>query len=280
MRPNAAKRPMLRYHGGKFRLAPWVVAHFPPHRFYVEPFAGAGSVFFHKPRSPCEVINELDGRIVNVYRILRDPVTAAELRRRLELTPYARDVFDWSFEAPTDDIDAAHKAVIVSFMGQGSDGVTRGYRTGFRCRPSEERQTAAHEWANWPAQMPFFLSRLEGVMIENCDALKLIPRLDSPGTLTYCDPPYVLSTRSSARGRHGYRFEMTDADHVALADVLHACTGMVAISGYPSDLYTELYKDWVATNTEVRADRGWPRVEVLWMNPAATSGRRQHRLTL
>jgi DNA adenine methylase len=273
-----SERPLLRYHGGKFRLAPWILTHLPPHRSYVEPFAGAGSIFFQKPRSPCEVLNELDGNIVNVYRVLRDSARALELRRRLELTPYARDEFEWSYEEPVDDIDRAHKAIIRSFMGQGSDGITRGYRTGFRCKPSAERQTAAHEWAGWPAQVPFFLSRLQGVLLENCDALKLIPRLDAVDVLTYCDPPYVLSTRSAAKSRHGYRHEMTDADHVALAAVLHACTGMVVLSGYPSELYNDLYRDWIQTTTESRADQNRPRTEVLWMNPLAAAGQRQHRL--
>jgi DNA adenine methylase len=271
-------RPMLRYHGGKFRLAPWIIEHMPPHRSYVEPFAGAGSVFFQKPRSPCEVLNELDGNIVNVYRVLRDPESAAELRRRLELTPYARDEFEWSYEGPRDDVDRAHKAIVRSFMGQGSDGITRGYRTGFRCKPSAERQTAAHEWATWPAQVPFFLSRLQGVLIENCDALKLIHRLDAADALTYCDPPYVLSTRSAARSRHGYAHEMTDADHIALSAVLHACTGMVMLSGYPSALYEDLYRDWPRVTTESRADQNRPRTEVLWMNPAAFAGQRQRKL--
>ena len=235
-------------------------------------------MFFRKPRSPSETINEIDGRIVNVYRVLRDPATAAELRRRLELTPFARTEFNWSYEEPVDAIDDAHKILCRSFMGQGSDSVTRGYRTGFRCRPSEERQTAAHEWTTWPEQVPFFLSRLEGVLIESCDALKLITRLDGPHVLTYCDPPYVLSTRAAARSRHGYRFEMTDADHVALAGVLHACTGMVAISGYPSELYKELYAGWHQVSTQTRADGNEKRTEVLWMNAATVAAQRQPRL--
>lgn len=271
-------RPMLRYHGGKFRLAPWILQHFPPHRAYVEPFAGAGSIFFQKPRSLCETINEKDDRIVNIYKVLRDPVTAAELRRRVELTPFARGQFDWCYEEPVDEVDAAHKGIAVSFMGQGSDGITRGYRTGFRARPSDERSTGAHEWATWPAEIAFFTARLRGVLIERCDALKLIPRLDAADVLTYCDPPYVLSTRSAARSRHGYRHEMTDADHVALAGVLHACRGMVLISGYPCDLYSDLYRDWLHVSVEARADGNQPRTECLWMNPAAVAGQRQHRL--
>jgi len=271
-------RPMLRYHGGKFRIAHWIVQHFPPHRAYVEPFAGAGSVFFQKPRSPCETINEIDDRIVNVYEVLRDPVSAAELRRRLELTPYARGSYEWSYQLPVDKIDAAHKAITISFMGQGSDGITRRYRTGFRARPSQERSTAAHEWATWPKEIEFFHQRLRGVMIERCNALKLISRLDGPDVLTYCDPPYLLSTRSAPKTGHGYTHEMTDADHVVLASTLHACTGLVLISSYPCELYNDLYKGWGQVTMEVRVERNRKRTEVLWMNPAAMAAQRQPRL--
>lgn len=83
-------RPALRYHGGKWRIAPWILSHFPAHRIYVEPFCGAASVFFQKPRAHAEVLNDLDGDIVTTFRVQRDPVSAGELRRMLELTPYSR----------------------------------------------------------------------------------------------------------------------------------------------------------------------------------------------
>lgn len=273
-------RPVLRYHGGKYRIAPWVISHFPPHRCYVEPYAGAASVLMRKPRSRAEVINDLDDRIVNVFRVLKDPLQAQELRRRVELTPYARTEFDASYDEPTDAIDDALKMLCLSFMGQGSDSVSSGHRTGFRSslRNQDGGALASHDWADWPSQIPAFVERLQGVTIERCEALQVICRMDSPTTLFYVDPPYLSSTRNPTR-KHGYRHEMTDADHVKLAEVLREAEGMVVLSGYPSALYDELYGDWVRRETAATADRGREATEVIWLNPACEAGQRQMELT-
>lgn len=274
-------RPVLRYHGGKFRLAEWVIAHFPPHSCYVEPYAGAASVLMQKPRSPAECINDRDDRVVNVFRVLRDPQKAEALRRRLELTPFARTEFEAAYGEPTDDIDAAAKSLALSFMGQGSDGVTRGYRTGFRCalRNRDNRGLPSHEWADWPEVIPYFVDRLQGVAIENTDAIQVMLRLDSPTTLHYVDPPYPHSTRSASRTKHGYRFEMTDDDHRKLAEVLRDLQGLVVLSGYPCELYDdELYADWIRNESGAWADRGAQRTEVIWMNEACDRAQRQQRL--
>jgi len=65
--------PAFRYHGGKFRLSPWVHQHLPAHRTYDEPFGGAAGVLLTEPRSYAEVYNDLDGDVVNFFRVLQDP---------------------------------------------------------------------------------------------------------------------------------------------------------------------------------------------------------------
>lgn len=274
-------RPVLRYHGGKFRLAEWILSFLPAHDCYVEPFAGAASVLMRKPRSPAECINDLDEKVVNVFRVLRDREKAAELRRRLELTPFSRVEFNDAYREGIDDVDSAVKTVALAFMGQGSDAVTKGLRTGFRCalRNSDNRGLPSHEWADWPSQIPHFVSRLQGVAIECCGARDIIPRLDSPRTLFYVDPPYPLLTRSESRSKHGYRWEMTDEQHRELAQILTAVAGMVVLSGYPSDLYDqELYAGWQRHECSAWADRGAQRIEVVWLNEACAGRQRQQRL--
>lgn len=270
-------RPALRYHGSKFRIADWVIQHFPPHRGYVEPFAGGASVLMRKRRTSAECLNDLDDRIVNLFRVLRDPARALELQRRLILTPFARTELEAAYEPATDDIDAAHKTLCLSFMGQGTDTLGRNYCTGFRCKLSDTRALPSGEWASWPRQIPAFIERLQGVAIEKREALEVIQRLDSPRTLIYADPPYPKCTRKGF-GRQGYQHEMTDDQHRQLAVVLRQCEGMVVISSYPSGLYDELYGDWRRDECQARADQNKPRTEVIWMNPACWAAQRQMEL--
>ena len=72
------RRAALRWHGGKWILAPWIIAHFPPHRVYTEAFGGGASVLLRKGRAKSEVYNDLDSEVVNLFRVLQDRASAAE----------------------------------------------------------------------------------------------------------------------------------------------------------------------------------------------------------
>lgn len=271
---TAPTRPVLQYHGGKFRIAPWILSHFPQHNVYVEPFGGAASVLLQKTRVAAEVYNDVEHGIVGLFRILREPYQAAELQRLMELTPFARDQLDWAHEPAISEMDAAHKLLVRSFLGRGSDASTRQGKAGFKTLLSDERALSAQAFARWPDCIPMFTERLRGVVVENRPAIEIIEQFDTPGTLIYADPPYLHSTRSALRGnrskKHGYKHEMTDADHRDLASVLHGARGMVVLSGYPSDLYQELYADWQQHTTSSVADLGTKRTEVVWLNPACS----------
>jgi DNA adenine methylase len=267
-------RPVLRYHGGKWKLADWLVTFFPPHRIYVEAFGGAGSVLLQKNRCHGEIYNDLDSEVVNVFRVLRDEATAAELFRRIMLTPFAREEFRAAYEPPADDVDAAHKMIVRAFMGFGSASMTRMHITGFRSNANRQGTNPSQDWASWPEQIRLFTERLRGVVIENRDAEKVMRQHDGEATLHYVDPPYPESTRSSLKNRNGnrghyYRHDMTDEDHRKLASVLRDLKGMVVLSGYPCELYDkELYSDWIRHETAHMADGARPRTEVVWLNRA------------
>lgn len=269
-------RPVLRWHGGKWKLAPWIIGFFPPHRVYVEPFGGAASVLLRKPRAHTECVNDLDASVVNVFRVLRNQNSAAELGRRLALTPYARSEFDWSYEPPIDAIDGAHKTIVRSFMGFGTDSVTRRGRTGFRAALAGDADAfPAREWHRFHEQIALYTDRLAGVLVEQVPAARLIDRCDGPDTLFFLDPPYVLSTRSSMSGGrdgyHGYAHELTDQDHRDLAQQVRQLRGMVILCGYPNEIYDEALSDWRRVERAALADGAVRRTEVLWINPACTA---------
>lgn len=261
------RRPIIRYHGGKWRLAPWIISHFPVHKVYVEPFGGAASVLMRKPRSHVEVYNDLDDEIVNVMRVLRDAGTRVQLEHALTFTPYARAEFDLAYEPSSDPVERARRCLIRAEMGFGSAGATKG-TTGFRIDTKRNYSTAMHIWARVPEGLAAFGQRLQGVLIENRPALKVIEDHDTPHTLFYVDPPYVHDTRKM--GSRCYRHEMSDADHRALLDKLLAVRGMVVLSGYPHSIYDDALQDWQKIETKARmaAGRGTGiRTESLWLSP-------------
>jgi DNA adenine methylase len=271
---SAVERPVLRYFGGKWMLAPWIISHFPPHRIYVEPFGGAASVLMRKPRSYAEIYNDLDGEVVNLFRVLRNRVLATELERALKLTPFAREEFDEAYEITADPVESARRLIIRAYMGFGSDGHNPEVgKTGFRASSNRSGTTPAHDWENFHPQIAAFCNRLSGIVIENRDAKEVMAQQDSPETLHFLDPPYIHETRG---GRHGYRFEMANDAHEELCDFIRGLKGMVILCGYEHPLYDRL--GWTKRKREAHADGARDRIEVLWINPAAEEA--QSQLTL
>lgn len=263
--------PALRYHGAKFRLAPWVLQHFPEHRCYVEPFGGAAGVLLQKPRAYAEVYNDLDDDIANFFRVLRDPGQSERLIQLLHLTPYARAEFDLSYQDCDEPVERARRTAVRACMGFGSAGATKGV-TGFRIDTARPYGTAQHLWSRYPGQLPPIIERLQGVLIENRPAIEVMQQHDTPDTLHFVDPPYVFGTRSLRNVVQGcYRHEMTDEQHLELLAVLRSLQGMVVLSGYPSELYERELADWQihTTGARISAGRGTAvKTEVLWLNPA------------
>lgn len=279
----AVESPVIRYHGGKFRLAPWIIQHFPPHSVYVEPFGGAAGVLLRKPRSAGEVYNDLDGDIVNLFRVLQNADTRAALIERLVLTPYAREEFELAW-IPTDEpIERARRTVIRAQMGFGSAGATKGV-TGFRIDCRRAYGTAQQLWAAYPQQIAAIGQRLTGVLIENRPAIDVMLGQDSAETLHYVDPPYLHSTRvCDAASRRYYRHEMSDEQHIELLETLVELRGLVLVSGYPNELYSSVLTGWTVASTtaQISAGRGTGiRTECLWLNPACAQATQQIRLPL
>lgn len=262
-------RPALRYHGGKFRLAPWVISCFPPHRTYVESFGGAAGVLLRKPRSYAEVYNDLDDDICNFFAVLRDPELRGRLIERCALTPYARAEWERAYEHADDPVERARRTAIRAAMGFGSAGATKGVG-GFRVDTARAYSTAMHNWLDYPIGLAAVGARMEGVLIERRPAVDVMRQHDGPETLHFVDPPYMPETRQiSPRSRY-YRHELTAEDHEELLAALDGLQGSVVLSGYSSDLYEARLGHWERRETMARiaAHRGTAmRAEVVWLNP-------------
>lgn len=262
-------RPALRYYGGKWRLADWVTLHFPPHRIYVEPYGGAASVLIRKRRTHGEVYNDLDGEVVNVFRVLRDPELASSLAASLRLTPYSRAEWRTAYEPTDDPVERARRAICRSQMGFGSDSINPDRRTGFRSNANRSGTNPATDWARWPEQVMLLVERFRGVIIEQKEALEVIADHDGPETLHYVDPPYEQSTRNFRP--NNYAHDMDEERHRRLASTLKVLRGHVVLSGYRCPLYDELYGEWERFDKEVVVFRQRRRTESLWLSPRAAA---------
>lgn len=261
------KRPALRYYGSKWRIAPWIIAHFPEHRSYVEVFGGGAGVLLRKPRSKVEVYNDLDSQAYRFFSILREPQSLDRLVRLIELTPFSREEFGTCLETSDDPVESARRFVARSFMAHGTCSIDPNDSNGFRSCDIRAGKSYASEWAGVPAALRAVATRMIGVSLENLDFRKLIPKFDDPDTLYYCDPPYPMSTR--AAGGKGYVHELTDRDHGVLAWFLRQLKARVIISGYDCPLYQRLYGDWHRAEKKTTANGqsgAVPRTEVIWMN--------------
>lgn len=266
--------PLIRYHGGKFRLADWVIRHFPKHTCYTESFGGAAGVLLQKPRAYAEVYNDLDGEVVNLFRVLRNEDDRNKLIELLVFTPYSRVDFQEAWEPCDNSIEKARRLIIRAQMGFGSAGASKGI-TGFRIDTKRAYGTAQSLWVTYPNHLADVGQRLSGVLIENRPAIQILRDHDGAETLHYVDPPYVHDTRySGAKTGRVYRHEMTDHDHEELLKVLLNLDGKVIVSGYPSEIYNDYLGKWKRVDTSARISSGRgtdTRTECLWISPKAQS---------
>lgn len=265
------RRSLFRYYGGKWRIAPWIVSHFPEHKVYIEPFGGAGSVLLRKPRSYSELFNDLNSDIVSLFQILCDDTQKKILQVKLLLTPYAREVYDNAYIPSEDKIENARRFLIRSMMGYHADSViTSNCKSGFRNDFNRSLSIPSHNWASYPGYLDVFVERLKGVIIENTDAFKLIDKhKEQENILWYLDPPYPPDTRTRAN-IHSYAFEMTSEQHKQLIDLILKVKGMLIISSYDNDIYRKL--ETFGWRKEMKVYRNntfqsGERTECLWINP-------------
>lgn len=250
---------LINYPGAKWGMAREIVGLMPSHRSYLEPYFGSGAVLFNKPPSAIETINDIDGEVVNFFRILRE--LPDQLAQMVNMTPYARDIYEDACKADTGgSLERAYQFAIRSRMAHGfRTNDNGGFKTDICGR---ERAYCLHNWNRMPGDIMAAASRLKEVQIENRPALELIHRWNYPDVMIYADPPYLLDTR----GGRQYRHEMTEQNHVELLAALLQHKGSVILSGYPSELYDSMLQGWSRITRKSYNQNKDLRTEVLWCN--------------
>lgn len=263
--------PILRY-GGKVRIAPLIVPRLPRGRLYVEPFFGAGGMFFAIPEGvyEAEVVNDIDHSLVTFFRMLRsDP---AELTRLCEATPYSRREFELALAVAEDPMEEARRVWVRA--RQSINGVAS--RASAWSRPTVGKSSRAQRAETKLGDLATFARRLRKVAIDCRDGIEIVTRYAGPGVSMYLDPPYHPSTRKTY-GRDAYQHELTVEDHDRLlAAALGAARvgSRVTISGYACEPYDDALSDWrrvemqIMENTTTSGARQG-RTEVLWMSYGA-----------
>jgi DNA adenine methylase len=284
-------RAPFRWYGGKGNMLAKLLPLVPDHRTYVEPFCGAASLFFAKPKAQVETLNDLHGEIANLFRVLRDQ--PEEFMRLAELSEYGRELWRECKAACTDpdkaEPDPVRRAwrwwyvAATSFAGHWGSNFGTVVTASCRGMASEcsKLQTRVRD------VLPRCIERLQGVQIENSDAMTVVARYCTEDGFCYCDPPYVHGTRSSVRydGRDPNGHECTDDFHARLVEALLAAPGAVLLSGYAHEVYAPLEAsgwerhDWqtachAAGRTRLTGVQGsgsalakQARTESIWLNP-------------
>jgi DNA adenine methylase len=258
------------YFGSKRRLAAKIRARLPPHNAWVELFCGSAAMTLAKEPAPIEVINDINGDIVNFFRQLQ--INKARLKRLIYFTPYARAEYELAKKQESDltDLEKARRFFVAAMMSiNGAFGKDSG---GFSFTNSYSRngmEARVSRWQGMPDHIDRVAKRLKTVRIEQQDALELFKKFRGrPGTLAYLDPPY-LGKRSRS-----YDFDQNTVEfHQKLLATVLKARCMTLISGYENELYDSTLssqhgwnKEVVKATTKGHNGKSFERQEVLWFN--------------
>ncbi len=257
------------WYGGKFSHLDWLLPLLPNCTHYCEPFAGSGAVLLNREPSSVETYNDLDGEVVNFFRVLRQE--KERLVEAISLTPFSREEFSLACELDPDlgEFERARRFFVRARQVRTGLAQTASLGRWANCKNTSRAGMSGvvSRWLGGIENLEWIAERLLRVQIENRPALETIELYDGEETLFYCDPPYLHETRGDS---NAYGFEMTDAQHGELARVLNAAQGLVAISNYDCDRMNDLYaaptwRKHVSPEKTIHSTKD-KRQEVLWVN--------------
>jgi len=253
-------RNVLKYPGSKWNIAEKIIDFMPEHHSYVEAFFGSGAILFNKSPSNIETVNDLDNDVCNLFECIQND--SERLARLAMSTPFSRHEYDRTFEVEEyEPFKKALRFLIQCWQGHGFR--TNGYKVGWKNDvQGREKMYALWNWYRLPEWIIDIAERLRTVQIENRPAVEVIKRFNYENTFIYLDPPYLLGTRTAKQ----YKHEMTDKDHEELLNTILQSKAKLMISGYESDLYNDLLRDWNKETFAANAEYGLKRKEVIWYN--------------
>jgi DNA adenine methylase len=267
-RPSRHRRIVFGWYGGKFSHLEWLLPLLPKAHHYCEPFAGSSAVLLNRPPSPVETYNDIDGEVVNFFRVLRDHPN--DLMQAIALTPFSREEFYLAVSGDTEGLSDLERARLFYVRArQARTGLAQTATLGrwANCKNTSRSGMSGvvSRWLGGIDGLADVAERLLRVQIENRPAIDVVRLYDSPDTLFYCDPPYLHSTRGDSKA---YGFEMDVNAHAELARVLNQCQGKVAISGYQCDEMDTWYARWRRFDAPIKQCHSTkaPRQESVWMN--------------
>lgn len=257
------------WYGGKFSHLDWLLPLLPDCHHYCEPFAGSAAVLLNRAPAPIETYNDLDGEVCNFFRVLRSQKT--KLTKAIGLTPFSREEFDvaCTLDPSISDLERARRFYVRARQVRTGLAQTATLGRWANCKNTSRAGMSGvvSRWLGGVEALPDIGERFLRVQIENRPAVDVIKLYDSPTTFFYCDPPYIHETRGDSRA---YGHEMSDDQHMELAEVLNDAEGFVAFSNYDCDLINRLYsrpkwKKIFGPEKIIHSTKG-TRQEVLWVN--------------
>lgn len=256
------------WYGGKFSHLEWLLPLLPYTHHYCEPFGGSAAVLLNRMPSPVETYNDIDGEVVNFFRVFREQ--REKLIEAIGLTPFSREELSSAVSQPTNglsDLERARRFFVRARQARTGLAQTASEGRWATCRNTSRAGMggAVSRWLGSVEGLPEIAERLLRVQIENRPAIEVVSQYDSEQTLFYCDPPYPHESRGD---ENAYRYEMSTAQHEELSTALTRVKGLVAISGYHCRLMEELYQGWrcVEAPTKLCHSVKEARQEVLWLN--------------
>lgn len=266
---------LITYFGGKFPQLTWLIDKFPKGNYhFVDIMCGSANVALNV-HYPMITINDMNDEVINLFMVLRE--TPEEFMRVLYFTPFSRAEINNIIEdrgGVIDPVERARRYFVRSQLGYGANGGQNNHKGfGVEYKLHKTGWTRVQNWNRKLDKLPEIIDRLRSMQIESKDSLELFDKVNIPDSIIYFDPPYAMETRKSKKR---YNHEWDNDMHVELSKKVAAANCFVAVSGYDSKLYNNLFNGFyksVAPASKANTGKVM-RNEVLWTNydPNAVNG--------